>query len=132
MFFPSVHVNYEDMSNQVQDQDKAMWEELDAFKTNAFKVGDKVRIYYDYCVRDDYIVKIEHDLLYFKTPSIGKHFKQCRMLKKVKPREWWLGQYLQQQVAKLPPFTAVRTEKPSDEYDDNCYNWVHVREVIDE
>jgi hypothetical protein len=79
------------------------YKELAAFKTNEFKVGDMVRVY-DYFPYEALIVEMFNDngegilKVQFEDPSSvklrstrGVHFKQCRKLEEVIPREFWIN-----------------------------------------
>lgn len=65
--------------------------EQPAFETNLFKIGDKIHVY-DMCYKNidiHTITKINDDLI----ESNGKdilHFKQCRLVLPVRPREFWI------------------------------------------
>lgn len=69
--------------------------EFQAFDTNQFQVGDKVRVYHSpYNVTDATVTEVQGDALLArkdpskKTQEIFAHFKQCRRLEEMKPREW--------------------------------------------
>lgn len=78
--------------------------EQPAFETNEFKAGDNVRIYIPRSnsplikksgVEDTEVMMIDGDYLLLKltnhfTDDVKAHFKACRLLKEVKPREFWL------------------------------------------
>ena len=62
-----------------------------AFETNEFKSGDLVRIYDAMVVgnfRTDAVTVVKGDLIY--TGAQSYHFKQCRKVEEIKPREWWI------------------------------------------
>jgi len=73
------------------------YKELPAFETNEFKVGDRIRAYgvlVDGHIDDivtgickitkDHLMVDTIDNVYYSSP----HFKQCRKLVEVEPREW--------------------------------------------
>ncbi len=108
------------------------WDEQDAFKTNKFEVGDRVRIYHRFY--DDNSkgepLPLEQDLLSVDnvwvqtTNTHYYHFKQCRLLKKREPREW-LGFACTKNFGR---FSYLRSCK---ECDGECES-IKVREVLDE
>lgn len=59
------------------------------------KVGERIRIYYAVGAPVVGIVtEIKGDIVYFKTKEARNcfaHRKQCRLLKKKEPREWWVN-----------------------------------------
>lgn len=71
------------------------YKELPAFETNEFKVGDIVNCYCEQKTHIEIPVKcllVDKDYLLIedRTYQIIAHFKQCRKLVKVEPREFWL------------------------------------------
>jgi len=77
------------------------YRELPEFKSaDEFKIGDKVRHYFwntnsKFYESEDKVIEIEGDLLMLLPtyspvtfPPGRAHFKQCRKLEEVKPREW--------------------------------------------
>lgn len=65
------------------------WKELPACESvDGFKVGDKIRTYDIDRVCDREITRIAVDFVYCQKEPF--HFKQCRKLVPVEPREWTL------------------------------------------
>ncbi len=81
------------------------YKELDAFETNEFKRGDKVNIYNDGRVFIYFVVNVRNDIVIAaykvdisEAMTSEFHFRQCRKLEEIKPREWLVrtdGQFSQ-------------------------------------
>jgi hypothetical protein len=102
------------------------YKELAAFKTNEFKIGDMVRAY-ELSFRTGYvegkILNIKGDEICFSIPDMPLvfHFKQCRKLEEVKPREFWTYRvYLQDPSSNEGALLRVLDEA------------IKVREVLDD
>jgi len=67
------------------------YKELDAAKSvDEFKVGDKFNAYeYDAPFKNREVTDLDGNIII--SVSHRYHFKQCRKLEEVKPREWWIG-----------------------------------------
>lgn len=111
------------------------YKELPAFETNEFKKGDRIKVYgiqdtnYIICVVEDskeYVVSFQ--------PSIKgqyyAHFKQCRKLEEIKPKEYWINTNWSDM------FLSRNSHSP--EFIKNCISlreikeWTLFREVIEE
>jgi hypothetical protein len=70
------------------------YKELPAFETNEFKVGDRVKVYMSPEPYIGLITEIENDLLeviaFYCNEHTFEHFRQCRKLEEIKPREFWV------------------------------------------
>lgn len=73
------------------------YKELPAFETNEFKKEDLVHIYHslndvkltEWIHGPQKVSKLEKDYVFFDGP-FGYHFKQCRKLEEIKPREFYV------------------------------------------
>jgi hypothetical protein len=70
------------------------YKELPAFETNEFKVGDRVKVYMSPEPYIGLITEIEDSFLKIEAVDYNEHtfehFKQCRKLEEIKPREFWV------------------------------------------
>jgi len=114
------------------------YKELPAFETNEFKVGDMVAVYGCPSVTGSYHTGSHHDVVHIAeegeilvgtelNPRLGFHFKQCRKLVEVEPREWWLNP-----VSKTYVVAGEIIEYKNDDGVPNLAAWIKVREVIEE
>lgn len=109
------------------------YRELPAFEKNEFNEGDLVNCYNAPSGSLPFVLKITgifQDFIYGDLPdskegdeSIGAHFKACRKLEELKPREWEV--YLDKQGT-IISYNAMK---------DFCWNdvkTIRVREILDE
>lgn len=101
------------------------YRELPASEVNDFKVGDWVRVYQNYGVgTEDYTIKEVH-IDFISVKDITKpmyHWKACRKLVPVEPREWTITICEDGTLSKGTPFAK------------NIYNYsetIRVREVLE-
>lgn len=99
------------------------YKELPAFETNEFKAGDVINVYVDYNTIHKVTVNNSFgDYLDFGAELYGRyHFKQCRKLEEVKPREFWIYSAYDHNPDEHPDPRGVRYPKA-----------FKVREVLDE
>ena len=112
---------------------KVIWVEQPAFKTNEFKVGDKVVKYSSTGSTTYNIWDIDGDILKLKAGElvnghIEAHFKQCRLLVKTEPREFRLKYLPADNLISYPHFVVMNDY--GSEFKD--YERFVVREVFDE
>lgn len=108
---------------------KDEYQELPAFTSNDFKVGDMVRVYgadYIFIGRIDMHVVEGQDMIHVQgktEDSISDyfHFKQCRLLKRRERRVWWV----------MPSWITYETICSSRPPSPNSKGWVKVCEVFD-
>ncbi|HEY5688551.1 MAG TPA: hypothetical protein VIS27_09635 [Yeosuana sp.] len=110
------------------------YKELPAFETNEFKVGDKVAFYRKCGKAIGEITSRSTNNLCIKYESRDKntcmtetHFKQCRKLEEVKPREFNVivtedGEIITAPSHALPNFT----------FNNKPVTYIKVREVLDD
>jgi len=68
------------------------YRELDACKSvDEFEVGDKIQYYYPMGDGDAHILKVIPPYLHCSNGIY--HFKQCRKLEEINPREFWIHEY---------------------------------------
>lgn len=107
------------------------WVEQAAFETNEFKKGDALR---SYCAiggieRCD-VTSVSGDIVYSGDSEF--HFKQCRLLKQVKPREWWVWLGDISVIEKLEKIVAWTEKGRPDLIAHDGYKWIKVREVLED
>jgi hypothetical protein len=98
------------------------YKELPAFETNEFKVGDRVRFYEDCDANEGEVVHVSMNVIEVHGINYGIHFKQCRKLEEVKPREFWIhspGGYL------------VDTLSTDDRVNLKAQGYIKLREVLE-
>lgn len=114
--------------------------ELPAFETNEFKVGDRIKCYDSvvpenhsgYFVKDKEGSFVSFECRIGSTHCFRAHFKQCRKLEEVKPREFYLRT--------IPVYHPITKEYIYEYYSINDCNkpeefseeYIKVREVMEE
>ena len=113
---------------------------LDESNGNPFKVGDMVRVY-DILLNEDLVWEVTNILgdqlaLYAKNFRASYHYKQCRLLTKKEPKEYWIGKgmFVSTKGEVHEYLSAINFDPFKDHYKDCNGNmsWVHVREVLDD
>jgi len=101
------------------------YKELPAFETNEFKVGDKVKVYNSEGHFTAFVseIMLNKEFLRLETRTLPVHFKQCRKLEEIKPREFWVDLL----ENKLLP---IEYEKRNKDFSKSGY--IKVREVIED
>lgn len=97
------------------------YKEQPAFEKNDFKVGDYVRVYDEQYQFDCAISAINDCFVSFNTTR-KLHFKQCRLLLPVKPREFYLIRDCEDDTF------GILEEKPNNVWKEI----VKVREVLED
>ena len=101
------------------------YKELPAFETNEFKVGDLVKCYDSEVSDDNEIIEvIVADKIYLKNYTYSAHFKTCRKLEEIKPREFWI-------VGREDEFYVYENE-PKDITLSEGFKKIRVREVLED
>jgi hypothetical protein len=71
------------------------YKELPAFETNEFKVGDLINVYIGHYLYKVRVTRTHEYLVFFSGADTENgeglaHFKQCRKLEEIKPREFFI------------------------------------------
>lgn len=108
------------------------YKELPAFETNEFKVGDLVKVYVGTDIFQTRVLEIRRDHFVIIEDSEDRgydiaHFKQCRKLEEIKPREFNVivtedGEIITAPSHALPNFT----------FNNKPVTYIKVREVLDD
>lgn len=101
---------------------KDTWIEQEAFSSNLFQVGDRVRVYDCQAVWDGYVYEPSCDHIRTEGSSELFNYRQCRLLKKREPRGFYLREdriEKSNDIWKEPPVNERRS------------GWIKVQEVIE-